>query len=261
MELHQALRHIIQTEGVDILTELRLINILVDLNAFGSIQGSKYIMRAIIADGFSSQFKSIGAMNMQANNLVTRFLSLTGFDGESTTKIFQSMAFGLGWINAMPNGNPSKPQKPSSPPTSNRPSTSSNLNLTSSQLENKSDSFIQKYKDDAEEYLDSVIDIKGDAKRDLGADLRAFCFYDTGDGSVSIHYEITGGMRIKSDYGVTIKAVFYGVNNRIIETCDCYIQKHEAKKNFLVKESDWAYEKSIRNIANIARIVIYWECE
>lgn len=120
---------------------------------------------------------------------------------------------------------------------------------------------MQKYKDNAEEYLDSIIEIKGDAKTELGVDLRVFSFYDTGDGSVSIHYEITGKMKIKSDYGVTIKAVFYGINNRIIETCDCYVQESEKRKSFLVKESDWAYEKSIRSISNIAKIVIYWENE
>lgn len=37
MELHQALKHIIKTEGADIITDLRLVNILNDFNAYKDI--------------------------------------------------------------------------------------------------------------------------------------------------------------------------------------------------------------------------------
>lgn len=59
MELSHALRHIIQTNDPDIIRGLRLINILIYLNAFQNIQESKYIMRAIIDDGSVLRFKQI----------------------------------------------------------------------------------------------------------------------------------------------------------------------------------------------------------
>lgn len=102
MELHKALRHIIQAEGAQIVNDLRLVNILTDLCAFDNIQGSKYIMRAIIADGISQQFLSIGELNNKAVSLINKFSYNTGFNESSVRQIFNSIAFGLLWINDIP---------------------------------------------------------------------------------------------------------------------------------------------------------------
>ena len=77
MELHKALRHIIETEGQDIIKEIRLVNILDDFNAYQDIPASKYILRAIIADGYSSKLLQIGKWDNFAKALSTKFHSLT----------------------------------------------------------------------------------------------------------------------------------------------------------------------------------------
>lgn len=183
MELHQALRHIIQTEGAEILNEQRLLNILVDLNAFSDIQGSKYIMRAIINDGVINQFKAIGMMNLQVNNFIARFISNTGFDAYVAKKIFNSIAFGLGWIEKMPPlSNPSNPpipnnpqpggQQPNQPPVPNPIAAS--LNLTSAKLNRKNPDFVLDYCERACEYLDSIIEFKEDFAKTRGLIVKAY---------------------------------------------------------------------------------------
>lgn len=102
MDLHQALKHIIRSEGPDIVTDLRLVNILNDLNAYQDVQGSKYILRAIIADGFAQKLLHIGRWNKDAINLASQFAYHTGFMPDSVEIIFNSLAFGLDWVNQLP---------------------------------------------------------------------------------------------------------------------------------------------------------------
>ncbi len=101
MPLHIALKHIIQTEGDSIIIEARLVRILDDLHAYDSVPASKYILRAIIEEGYSSNLITIGKWDKETVALSSRFASLTGFIPETVSIIFQSLAYGLGWLNAL----------------------------------------------------------------------------------------------------------------------------------------------------------------
>lgn len=101
MELHNALRNIVQTDGKEILKDVRLVNILDDFNAYQDIPASKYILRAIIADGYTGKLLMIGKWDIRAETLVQKFSTITGFIPELVSLIFQSIAFGLGWINSI----------------------------------------------------------------------------------------------------------------------------------------------------------------
>lgn len=101
MELHKALQHIIQTEGQDIIKEIRLVNILDDFNAYQDIPASKYILRAIIAERYTNKLLLLGKWDNNAVMLSQKFSALTGFIPESVSVIFQSIAYGLGWINCI----------------------------------------------------------------------------------------------------------------------------------------------------------------
>ena len=48
MELHQALKQIINTDGQEILTQPRIVNILSDLQAYQSMPAAKYIISSMI---------------------------------------------------------------------------------------------------------------------------------------------------------------------------------------------------------------------
>lgn len=74
MDLHNALRTIIRAEGQGIITELRIVNILDNFNAFSDMPSAKYILRAIIADGHMQKLLQIREWNNEANNLAARFI-------------------------------------------------------------------------------------------------------------------------------------------------------------------------------------------
>lgn len=99
MELHKAIKSVIETDGQEIVKDVRLVNILSDFQAFDAIPASKYILRAVIADGYSQKLLAIGAWNSQSENLCNQFVATTGFQSDYVSIVFQSLAFGLGWLN------------------------------------------------------------------------------------------------------------------------------------------------------------------
>lgn len=99
MELHKALRNIIKTDGLEIMRDIRLVNILDDFNAYQDIPASKYILRAIISDGFTEKLLTLGKWSTDAEQLANKFASITGFVPDSVFKIFLSLAYGMGWTD------------------------------------------------------------------------------------------------------------------------------------------------------------------
>lgn len=99
MELHKALKHIIKAEGKGIVTETRLVNILNDMNAYQEMPAFKYILRAIIADGYTEKLLIISRWDTKAEQLAIKFAALTGFIPDFVNRIFLSLAYGMEWIN------------------------------------------------------------------------------------------------------------------------------------------------------------------
>ena len=262
MELHQALKHIIRCEGQDILTDLRLINILSDLNAYDNIQGSKYILRAIIDDGIASTFKQQGGFTSKAQDIAKRFCTTTGFNEDAVLRIFDSMAFGLDWISSMPSRSP-QPNNPC--PTAPNPSSkpqltpnSANLNLTSSQLDNKSESFKRKYAEDAELYLDSIIEILGEPKKELGANISANVAYSAEYNNFDFNIEVTGGIKCRFQYNFVFVVVFKSVRGKVLAKEEIYVDKGEAKAAYFVKDVHMV-EDEFHRVCEVGGIKIYWK--
>ena len=144
MELHQALKQIINTDGQDILTQVRVVNILSDLQAYQKMPAAKYIIASMINDGFMQKLLNIGMWNAKCEQLATQFVQTTGFQEDMVSVIYQSIAYGLSWKNIIdscvsPSPVPSKPK-----PTPASPS-AKDLMLTYSELKKKKDDFIGDY--------------------------------------------------------------------------------------------------------------------
>lgn len=97
MELHKALKHIVDTEGSEIIKDLRLVNILDDFKAFEQFPAFKYILRSIIAEGYSQKLNEIGKWDNRSIALVNNYIQHTGFIQDYVCFIFKSLALGLGW--------------------------------------------------------------------------------------------------------------------------------------------------------------------
>lgn len=98
MELHIALQLVIKTEGLDVIDDTRIVNILSDYNAFDSMPASKYILRSIIHEGYTTKLYNIGAWNAKSEALCRHFASITGFQIDYVNIVFESLAYGYGWI-------------------------------------------------------------------------------------------------------------------------------------------------------------------
>ena len=260
MELHQALKHIIRCEGQDIVTDLRIINILNDLNAYQDIQGSKYILRAIFDDGFASRFYQTGSLNKQANDLIRRFTTTTGFNEESVLKIFHSLAFGLGWISQMPITPSQKPvPTPNTPsqPSPNQPaSVASTLMLTSSKIVRKSQDFRVDYCERAAEYLDSITEVRNIHNLEI----RVFSkleIYDNPSSNIVWSVEVNGNISMKKGDIISqpFEIVLYNHTGRILTTQGVYT--YNPINGYGVLTTEPVREDFFKCVGNIGKIVVY----
>lgn len=212
MELHQTLKHIIRTEGNDIVTDLRLVNMLNDLNAWQDIKGCKYILRAIINDGFAQKFLHIGRWNNDAIHLASRFASTTGFVPDLVELLFKSLAYGLGWIKEWENTS----AKSISVQTLSLQRSGSNVSRTNSSIRTRKKSIksVEKMNDDEfEDYIWSKIEWDHNIEEIAGVSFKNYqitpfnCYT-----SFRIQFEIEG--RIKTVH-LNITYTAFGSNGRI----------------------------------------------
>lgn len=243
MELHQALRHIIQTEGQDILKEIRLVNILDDFKAYAEMPTAKYILRAIIADGFAHKLLSIGKWNNDAINLASRFASNTGFMPESVEILFISLAFGLGWVNQLPkiaNANSAPKTQPA----------------TSTSLVKHKKSWSKLNVEEREEWLNSLVEIK---KSSCGLTYDSIYIADdsyNNDVAFYINYEVSG--RLPKDRWVNLAYAIYDTSNRLRKKSILTSTLGGSKgKSYNIVDSDYVSLNFKYN--DIGKIMIYIE--
>ncbi|MBR4147968.1 MAG: hypothetical protein IKU00_08830 [Bacteroidales bacterium] len=220
MELHKAIKSIIETDGIEIIKDVRLVNILSDFQAFDTIPASKYILRAIIADGYTQKMLAIGSWNTQSENLCNQFVAVTGFQYDFTFMVFQSLAYGLGWINQLTQPKSSFAQNQQ--PVQGAPSPRPIKKLTT--------------KEQREAHLLSKVEFLTNLQQETGLEMTNLSFemYDEDESKCfNFNFEIKG--RVKSKNDVDLYAVFYDVKNKI-----------------RAKENIWYYFHSNSNYRGIA---------
>lgn len=213
MELHKALRNIIQTDGPEILKEVRLVNILDDFQAYQDIPASKYILRAIIVDGYSSKLLAIGRWNNNTEQLASKFAMVTGFIPDSVSLIFQSIAYGIGWINNNPTKLPSKSNSPTRPSAhSNTPSTipSSNRKNIPTQWRNNMT------EDEIDDYFLSLTEIDSSNDKVFGASIDNLCYFMSINNNLTLSCEVKN-INKKKDYAFLHYAL-YDTKGRAVST-------------------------------------------
>lgn len=99
MELHLALKNIVNLSGTDILKEQRLLNILADFNAYDDVPSTKFIIKTIIDEGYMEKFLANGKWDLNCDKLIDQFVAMTGMQRDNVTYAFECLGFGLGWNN------------------------------------------------------------------------------------------------------------------------------------------------------------------
>ena len=199
MELHIALKNIIETDGADIVKDLRIVNILSDFKAFDDFPVSKYILRAIINDGYSKKLYAIGGWTPETEALCAQFANSTGFQSDYVITIFQSIAYGLGWINNI-----------------NIQNSSDRHNNINSFCPNKKNNQIQTAEEKEEASLLSKVEFLNDIKALTGLEIYNLSFNIKDKDYFRLNCEIRGKIDLKCHADFYIKVVLYDLNNSIL---------------------------------------------
>ena len=70
MELHTAIRNIVNLSGNDILKEKRVVNILSDFNAYEVLPSAKFVLKNIIEEGFMTRFLELKEWSLECDKLI-----------------------------------------------------------------------------------------------------------------------------------------------------------------------------------------------
>lgn len=232
MELHKAIKSVIETDGQEIVKDVRLVNILSDFQAFDAIPASKYILRAVIADGYSQKLLAIGAWNSQSENLCNQFVATTGFQNDYAYMVFQSLAYGLGFLNQMPTmTNPvqqpprnSSPQKPTQKLTK---------------------------KEQKEAFLLSKVEFLNDIKAEIGVEMTNLSFemFENSDRCFYFNFEIRG--KIKNDDS-NICIAFYDTKSKIRKKEDLWVVFQDGSfRGFSIESEFFELPMPIEEISRI----------
>lgn len=246
MELHKALQHIIQTEGQDILKETRLVNILDDFNAYQDIPASKYILRAIIAEGYTTKLLALGKWDNNAEVLSQKFSAMTGFIPESVSIIFQSIAWGLGWVNSFNqnqsrNGENQQNQSQSRSPQPVRPTIQSGWRKDMTE-------------DEKEEYLFSLMEYDNSKESQLHVKLENLSFEVNEDEEIEITCEFQRISKIPGTGFAWLHCALYDLRGRMkySNSIGCIENKDPKLKPI--------WDKWYKPLASqISKIRLYWD--
>lgn len=239
MDLHLALKNIIQTEGKDIIKDTKIIHLLNDLNAFQNIPASKYILRAIIKDGYVEMILSLSKWDDRTDAIVQKFANSTGFVITSVEQIFRSLAFGLGLINDIIVNSNTKTNNSSKPNNTQmqQNATGWRPNMTKAEKEN---------------YLLSLVEFNREKEKSLGVYTQNLSCNIESSNEFTFFVEIKK-TNYKQDTFASLRMVIYDINGKIkcidylgflnndipsLSISDCYIE-------FKIKQ--------------IGKIYIYWE--
>lgn len=97
MNLHQALREIVQSFGQEILRKDVLLNILEDYKVFPPQSAIKYILRSFVSSGFMDKILSEEQNMYKAKELIVKFSKSTGFEYKLVSGIYLAIAYALDW--------------------------------------------------------------------------------------------------------------------------------------------------------------------
>lgn len=269
MTFQEALISVINDFGKDILAKNSFVNILNDYNAYEESKAFKVILKNVVTEGYLDQLLLIKDWNSTSVRLISRFIENTGFQSDKAEYVLNSLAFALGISKTkacytqantqatQTNQQASQQNQQPLPNKKQQTINNSNLNLTSKQLEKLSDDALIQYKENAETYLDSIIEIKGDYQKELGVNLNITSEYNPGCNYLRYRVEINGQITAKYKHHVCFRFVMYNTSGRIISTTLGLCNKN--KYSYKVCGTDSVDEVEFKTISNIGKIVMYWE--
>ena len=143
MELHKAIKEIVASKGAEMISNIQIINYLLDYQAFQEKPATKLILRAIIDSGYAENILALCSNNSgwetKFKQYQHEFIDSCGYKEELAAYVFESLAYGIG-LNVIEGTEPEirtqfnvdsffdipsieQPQQPSSTPNQNQQKT------------------------------------------------------------------------------------------------------------------------------------------
>ena len=258
MNFQEAIIAVINDYGKDILLKNTIVNILSDYNAFQESKAFKVILKHIISEGFLDQILYIKNWETSHSQLINRFVENTGFQYDKALYVVSSLAYALKISQTSVTYNISNPQQQPLPqPVVNHTTTKisqPSLNLTRSKLERLSEEKLIQYKENAEQYIESIIEFKGDIKKELGVDIVISCKFNYYYNQFELILDING--ILKNDIHFYF-ALYNNLGKILIKAHTC---AKKNKKNQILNGC-FSSQENHKTIGNIDKIVISWDKE
>lgn len=245
-------------QGQDFATNPGFINALEDFNAFEQNTAFKNVFRILIIDGYVGKLLGIGTWDLKAQSIANEIVTLYGVDRSICTYLMESLAYGLGLINNPPVFCPSKNNSSNPKPSKPKPTS---LNKSHKDFSTMNEDDISLYIRDAQDYLDSIIEIKGNWEEELGAKFKIYSYYvvsTNGWHCIKYRIEVNGKIKIPKSSYVEFVVVLYDEFDRIIgQNHGTYWIKQA--NQFEVVETMSIDHTNYRSVSNIAKSILYWK--
>lgn len=101
----QAAKAVILEYGQDVISDVKFLNILSDVISFDEVSGVKNVLRKLLSDGYGKEILSSSKSEMweiKLKMLSSKLILDNGFRENITNYIFESIAYGLGLKETMP---------------------------------------------------------------------------------------------------------------------------------------------------------------
>lgn len=259
--LHYAIREIVSHEGTDVIKEMRFLNILDDYKAFILKPSLRFVLSSIVAKGYAEKILNMGEPSIEINSIVHQFLQRTGFQLSLINTVFQNLLWGLNYINSIESKDVIEIQ---SVMKDDREKVSSKLTLGYEEINSKGQLFEKQYTKECENYIDSLVVMKGDWDK-LGAFFKLSSKYLVYGNCARLAFNLEICGKIKNILknceigGIDINIILFNMYNRLIGKLCSRIYKDTFKNEYrnlcigAIDESDFKY------IGNISRVVMYWD--
>ena len=257
MKLYEAIESIVSDFGKEIITNANVINMLSDYNAFEESRTFRIIIKNLIAEGYMDQLLYMRDWSKTGERTISNFIMATSFNEANASYVIKSLAFGLGYIKTPPTYQSTATNSKQSPvQTGKTPSIQGvSLDKTRSQIERLSETGQQKYKEAAEEYLESVVEFKTDIEKDLGVKLSTYMEFDQ-FGNILPKFEIDGKIKVKYDFAIMLYVLLYDQKGKMMTKKEIYVGK---KRGAFEVAQTCIDPSEYHKVGNIKRIVVYWE--
>lgn len=100
MELHKAIKQVVDLKGYEIITNAQIINYLLDYQAFKEKPATKLILRDVINSGYAEEILSLGSNNagwqISFMKYERDFIDSCGYKDDLVKYVFEAIAYGIG---------------------------------------------------------------------------------------------------------------------------------------------------------------------